>query len=432
MTYKRRLAAIRVALVLLGLLLGAHAHATTVAWTNGRWFDGEFFAARTMYSVDGVLTRRRPASIDSTVDLAGRYVVPAFGDAHHHGIDSGDSLDAKIAQFLRAGVFYVKNPNVIPDLLTDEVRSRINTPTSIDVAFANGGLTATGGHPVALHAKLSARGVFEGLGPEDMENRAYFIIDDKKDLEEKWPRIRAGRPDFIKTFLLYSRPRGGRGEAPHRPEGLDPEVLKAIVARAHRDGLRVTTHIETAVDFDNALRAGVDEITHLPIPDRAVSADLRDYLIDARTARLAARRNVTVVATANIFDRPQFGLAGPDAEKSYLDAIRANQRANLHRLADAGVRIAIGSDGISGEQPMVTALDEVMYLHRHGFFDNRTLLKMWAEHTPQAIFPERRIGRLREGYEANFLVLQADPIADFSNVGRIALRVKHGRVLDVD
>ncbi|HEY0660503.1 MAG TPA: amidohydrolase family protein [Lysobacter sp.] len=416
---------------LLGLLVAASAHARNVEWRNGRWYDGESFAPRAMYSVDGVLTERRPISIDSTVDLAGQYVVPAYGDAHHHGIDSADGLETKIARFLEVGVFYVKNPNVIPDLLTDEVRGRINTGRSIDVVFANGGLTASGGHPAPLHASLAARGVFKGLRPEDMENRAYFIIDSIDDLKVKWPRILAGRPDFIKTFLLYSAPHG-TGEARKRSEGLDPGVLTEIVARAHRDGLRVTTHIETAIDFDRAVRAGVDEITHLPIPDRAVSPDLGDYLISATSAREAARRDVTVVATGNIFDRPQFKLAGENPEPAYLAAIRDNQRANLRMLADAGVRIAIGSDGISGEQPMVTALDEVQYLHRYGFFDARELLRMWTEHTAATIFPDRRIGRLQEGYEADFLVLQGDPLVDFSNVSRIALRVRQGEVLGTD
>lgn len=410
------------------MALAPSVRAQTTEWTNGRWFDGKNFVERSVYSVDGMLTHRRPAQVDKTVDLAGKFVVPAFGDAHHHGIDSEEGLEAKIAQFLKAGIFYVKNPNVIPDLLGDGLRRRINLPSSIDVAFSNGGLTSTGGHPVALHASLAARGVFKGLQPSDMEGKAYFIIDSTDDLASKWPRIRAGRPDFIKTFLLFSDA-GKRTKT--KSQGLSTGVLEAIVARAHEDGLRVTAHIETAADFRNALHAGVDEITHLPIPDREVSPDLADFLIDAPTARLAARRHVTVVATANIFDRPALGLAGPEREPAYLARIRANQRTNLRRLADAHVPIAIGSDGISGEQPMVTALDEIRYLHRHGIFDNLFLLKAWTETTAATIFPGRRIGSLQEGYEANFLVLDADPLVDITNVERIALRVKHGRILSI-
>jgi hypothetical protein len=239
-----------------------------VRWDNGRWFDGRGFTRQTVYTVDGTLTRVAPAHVDEAVDLGQRYVVPPFGDAHHHGIDSPDGLERKIQAFLRAGIFYVKNPNVIPDLLTPEVRAAINKPSSIDVVFSNGGLTRTGGHPSALHAKLAAKGVFKGLRPEDMENRAYFFIDGEADLDAKWPRIRAGKPDFIKTFL------GGDAQLPPEFRGLDPAVLPAIVAHAHRDGLRVTSHISSVADFRVAVEAGVDEINHLPCTARTCATTI--------------------------------------------------------------------------------------------------------------------------------------------------------------
>jgi hypothetical protein len=51
---------------------------------------------------------------------------------------------------------------------------------------------------------------------------------------------------------------------------------------------------------------------------------------------------------------------------------------------------------------------------------------MWSVTTPRAILPDRRIGRLREGYEASFLVPGGDPLADFGNTRRIVRRVKQG------
>jgi imidazolonepropionase-like amidohydrolase len=51
---------------------------------------------------------------------------------------------------------------------------------------------------------------------------------------------------------------------------------------------------------------------------------------------------------------------------------------------------------------------------------------MWSVTTPRAIFPKRSIGELRDGYEASFLVLRADPLADIAATRAIALRVKKG------
>ncbi|HET7730479.1 MAG TPA: amidohydrolase family protein [Usitatibacter sp.] len=420
---------IRTLLAALLLPLALASGAETVAWRGGYWFDGDRFVFGTRHSRDGVFVGREPARIDRTVELGERFVVPAYGDAHHHGIDSAEALDDKVTVFLEAGIFYVKNPNAIADLVTPAVRERLAGPGSVDVAFAMGGITSPNGHPVPLHRYLASLGVFRGLRPEDMEDRAYFVVRDEADLEAKWPRIVAARPDFIKTFLLFSEEYEGR--EPLRREtddlfhrGLDPKVLAAIVRKAHGAGLRVTTHIDTARDFSNAVDAGVDEINHLPQPDQRFSADLSDYVIDAATARKAAERGITVVTTASTTER-----LSPSLPAAWLPAMRANQVANLRVLREAGVRVAIGSDGISGERRFVTARDEVRFLARHRMMDNLSLLRAWAVDTPRTIFPARKLGSLAPGYEASFLVLAADPLADPENLHRISMRVKGGVVL---
>jgi imidazolonepropionase-like amidohydrolase len=69
---------------------------------------------------------------------------------------------------------------------------------------------------------------------------------------------------------------------------------------------------------------------------------------------------------------------------------------------------------------------EAIYLSSLGVYSNAELLRLWTEVTPQSIFPNRQIGRLARGYESSFIVLDGDPLADFSNVKRIKLRVKQG------
>lgn len=414
---------------LLLLLAPLPALAETVAWRNALWFDGTRFVPGTKYSVDGAFVARAPARIDRTVELGERHVVPAYGEAHHHGIDSAEAIDDKITVFLEAGIFYVKNPNVIPDLITPEVRARLGRPGTIDVAFANGGLTSSGGHPVPLHAYLASLGVFKGLTPADMEDRAYFVVADEAELEAKWPRILAGKPDFIKTFLLFSEEYEGRKplarETDGKPnKGLDPKVLAAVVRKAHASRLRVSTHVDTARDFVNAVAAGVDEINHLPQPDQRFSPDLSAYVIPPEAARLAASKGITVVTTASTTER-----LSPSLPADWLGPMRANQAANLRTLREAGVRIAIGSDGISGERRFVTARDEINFLARHGMMDPLSLLRAWSVDTPKTVLPERKVGELREGFEANFLVLGGDPLADPANLHRIAMRVKQGMVL---
>lgn len=420
----------RSALAALALLaLSCAASAADRAWINGQWFDGEKFVARTMYSVSGRLSTQAPAATLPVEDLQGRYVVPPYGDAHHHGIDGPEGLDAKIDTFLRQGIFYVKNPNVIPDYLDASVRARLNRPDSIDVSFSNGGLTGSGGHPGPLHDKLAARGVFKGMTPSDMENRAYFVIDSPQQLAEKWPLIARGKPDFIKTYLNGDHALEHPSEHPHHggQSGLRPDVLRAVVSTAHRHGLRVSTHVDTAADFGVAVRAGVDEVNHMPLANPLLAGSVEATAISWADAVTAARRQVFVVATANVLHR----FHGARWDALGHARVNAGQRANLQLLRRAGVRVAIGSDGISGELPFVTALDEARYLQQRGFVSNLELLQMWTLNTAATIFPGRRIGRLADGFEADFLVLDGDPIQDFANFQRIDRRVKAGEVIQL-
>ena len=54
---------------------------------------------------------------------------------------------------------------------------------------------------------------------------------------------------------------------------------------------------------------------------------------------------------------------------------------------------------------------------------------MWTLDCAQTAFPGRRIGRLAEGYEASFLILEADPLADLGATGQIRAAMKQGQPL---
>jgi imidazolonepropionase-like amidohydrolase len=396
--------------------LAASPAPKTFKFTNGQWFDGQTFQRRTFYAVDGVFSSKKPATVDEVVDLKNGYVVPPFGDAHNHYIAGPHDIHRILDQYLHDGIFYAKNPASI-HRDTEQIRNLINRPDSVDVIFANAGLTATGGHPVRLYDKILIK--VKTPGPNGtFENLAYYIIDNKEDLDRKWPLIMADHPDFIKTHLLYSEEFEKRRDDPkyYGDKGLDPKVLPLIVAKAHADGLRVACHIETATDFRNALAAGVDEIAHLP--GYYVDPKHPDWFpITAADAALAARQGVDLVTTTYVATDE---IKNPEE----LKKAQAIQVANLRLLHDAGVKLAIGPD-VYG----VTSLAEALNLYQLKVFDNLTLLKMWSEATPEVIFPKRKIGRLKDGYEASFLVLDANPLEDFANVKNIRLRFKQGQFI---
>jgi imidazolonepropionase-like amidohydrolase len=238
----------------------------------------------------------------------------------------------------------------------------------------------------------------------------------------------AGKPDFIKTYLLYSEEYAKRKDdkAYDGWKGLDPAILPEIVRRAHRDGLRVSTHVETAVDFHGAVVAGVDEINHLPgfRPDRndiANYVNLSRYQISEGDAKLARKKQIVVVTTVGETVDATFNEKYNERDRL---AVRSMLVQNLQLLRKYHVSIAVGSDSFRQ-----TALAEALSLAKLQAFDNLTLLKMWCEATAATIFPKRKIGYLKDGYEANFLVLTGNPLTDFPNVKTIELRIKQGEPL---
>ena len=384
--------------------------ATPYALLNGRWFDGDSFVGRTAYVADGKLTFVRPTSVRGTLDLAGGYVIPPLTEAHNHNLGGYSQDTAALRAYLDAGVFYVKILSYLPRM-TDPVRHLFNNPRSVDVVFANGGLTGSGGHPIRLRERLLDQGVYPGFTRETLKDHAYFVIDNATDLETKWPLVLAGRPDFIKVILVYTEEFAKRRDdtAYFGMKGLDPDLVPRVVAKARQYGLRVSAHTNTATDFRNAIRGGVDEIAHLP------GFDAPSLLSDA-DIEAAKAAGVTVVTTASLANRRK-------QSPELFARIQEAQRSNLSRLIAAGVPVAIGSDNYDD-----TSVGEALYLKELGI-DNRTLLRMWTENGARTAFPGRRIGALREGYEASFLVLAANPLDDIANVRRIVLAVKEGAIL---
>lgn len=96
-----------VGIIRLALLLPLMAIADD-AYINGYWYDGDAFAERLVYVVNGRISYTPPDRIDNTIDLAGAYVIPPFGEAHNHDLTTDFEPQERISEYLRDGVFYAK------------------------------------------------------------------------------------------------------------------------------------------------------------------------------------------------------------------------------------------------------------------------------------------------------------------------------------
>lgn len=376
----------------------ASAHGAT-RFENGLWYRDGGFVPETWVAVEGELRRDWEGEAE-VVDLDGGFVVPAYGDAHRHGF-TGDAFAADNEASLRAGVFWIGNPNSLVSR-TGPVRKVVARPETVDVRYSHGGLTGPGGHPRPIYDRMADQW---GVAPADLEGDAYHEIEDLADLEATWPTILAAGPDFVKVMLERSEHHAVRRDDPawYGRRGLDPALVPEVVERAHAAGLRVSVHATSRADVAVAIASGADELAHLPL-DR----------LGPEEAAAAASAGITVVTTT-VSHRPYDG----DED---LDAVH---RANLALLRDHGVALVLGTD--SG----ATVVDEARNLARLGAFTPAELLELISVRTPEWIFPERDLGRLEEGGEASFLVLDADPTRDVAALSRIRTRVKAGHVLDL-
>lgn len=385
---------------------------------NGLWFDGDGFAPKTAYIVDGALLfSDGDDAAANVVDLEDGYVVPPFCEAHNHNLGGGGvDVDETVARYLEDGVYYVMLPGSFA-FYRSQIIDKLNNPNSVDAVFANNGLTGSGGHPRRLRESLMARyGLYPDFTKETLPDKGYFEADTLPQLHEKWALILAERPDFVKAMLLHSEEYDVRKDDPdyYGRRGLNPDLLPELVRLVHGAGLRLAVHVETDADMATALRAGADIIAHLPSHDS-------DILISDETISLAAETNAAIVTTTSVAKR--FEERDPERYEAVLKA----QRENLSRLAQAGANLVLGSDNV-----MDTSLGEAEHLASLGALDNETILKMWTENCARTVFPDRKVGRLADGFEASFVVLDANPLEDFSTVRRINMRVKDGRILALE
>ena len=404
---------------------GAAPAAPPVRIVGGRAFDhgSGTFVARDLAIAGGTFIDPADVPADArTIDAAGFYLLPPYAEAHTHGFYGGDYGRQYERRMLEAGVFYALSANNQNDQSRDH---RDWTPdrgpaAKLDAAFANGGWTRPGGHPVPLYRGLHT-GVYRRPAETFMAERgddAFYEVAVAADLDAKWPTFMATEPDLVKLYLLNS-------QSPATPagtgDGLSPQMADRVVAKAEAAGLRTIAHVESVQDIAAALDAGVDALAHLPYSTRKsepfAAFEAATAIPPALAARLA-EANVAAIGTQFLaftyLDRIE-----DEAERGRREAVFVN---NLRTLREAGVTLLIGSDASS---PFGEADDWA----ERGVIPPADLLTIWTRDTPRWIFPDRKLGELAPGFEGNVIGVTGNPLDDWSAAGDVALAVKAGLVL---
>ncbi len=222
---------------------------------------------------------------------------------------------------------------------------------------------------------------------------------------------------------------------------MTPEIYGAVIDAAHKAGLRVASHLFYLEDAKGLLAAGTDFVAH-SIRD----ADVDNEVISALKARgvcysptLMREVSTFIYESTPDFFSDTFFLAHANPEwvammkdpvrqqstrtsataQRYKVALEVASR-NLKRLANAGIPIAMGTDtGPTGRFQGYFELMELELMVKAGLTP-RQVLGSATRDAARCMKLDREVGTLEAGKWADFVALDADPLANISNVRRIS------------
>ena len=220
-----------------------------------------------------------------------------------------------------------------------------------------------------------------------------------------------------------------------------PEVYRAVIDEAHKKGLRVAVHLFYLADAKSVLDAGGDFIAH----------SIRDADVDAEVIAALKTRHVCVCptlmrevstfvyeSTPGFFADPFFqkhadaqaisalneparqeAMRRSPAAQRYKTALDMATR-NLKKLSDAGVVIAMGTDsGPPARFPGYFEQMELELMAKAGLTPRQVLASATRD-AARCMKIDKDLGTLEPGKWADFVVLNADPLAD----------IRHTRAID--
>lgn len=396
-------------------IISAQSAGKNYEYKNGQWYTGLEFASGTWYVSNGLFTQKAPVQIDSVIDLGGKWIIPPIGDAGSSSI-SGGRASTMAKQYMDEGVFYVQVLNNTQDA-RKSIQPAFNKTNTPDVAFTNGAITCSYGEPFLKYEGPAqeipnpadwAKSYDKIKGGKKLLGDAYWFIDNKDALNTQWAQITAQKPDVLVIYLLDAQVNGGK-----ESKGLSVDMAKAVVKKAHKENIRVIARVETGNDVKIGLKVGVDGFGNLPGHNWDGTGDPSKFEISNDDMKKMIKKNIPI---ATLLSHAQTTVSRP--------AVKEFQSKMLARLLENGVNLILASDDLQR-----TTRGEFGYLAGLAKQNSAYLIKIACENTPAAIFPNRKVGKIKEGYEASFLVLTDDPFANILKIRAMAFKVKNGVVV---
>ena len=331
------------------------------------------------------------------VSLAGKTVMPTIVDTHVHLSTTRDALLTDLRQRAYFGVSAALSMGLDPP--GDPFKVRAEAPAGVARYF------------------LAGRGI---TMPEPGRSDVPYWITTEAEARKAVQEQAALKVDLIKIWV---DDRDGKFKK------LPSELYTAVIDEAHKQKLRVAAHIFNLSDAKGLLKAGIDAFAH-GIRDK----DADDEVV----ALIRARKNVVLIP--NMPDRgvqvDYSWLRGsiPDGELTKVQAASTDrpqaqtafgiQARNLKKLSDAGMTIAVGTDGNTAWAPHVEMADMVA----SGMTPAQVIVS--ATKNGAEFLRMSDTGTIAVGKNADLLVLDANPLDDITNTRKISAVYLKGVAVD--
>jgi imidazolonepropionase-like amidohydrolase len=244
----------------------------------------------------------------------------------------------------------------------------------------------------------------------DTEDQARKAVDD----------LVAHRVDIVKIWI---------DDRDGKYPKMTPALYGAAIAEAHKLGYRTTAHIYTLDDAKGALRAGIDAFAH-SVRDRDIDDEYLtlikqhpNFVVNPNLPDRGVKTDVSWLK-ASLSPAEMQKVEERNVDNPKAQAFYGIQARNTAKLAKAGVKIVLGTDGNTPWGPHVEMADMVAA--------GMTPAQVIKASTKDAAEFLRMAegGTLEVGKSADFIVLDANPLDDITNTRRISAVYLRGAAVD--
>lgn len=393
---------------------------------------------------------------DTLIDGQGKYLIPGLMDAHIHFFQSGglytrpDALDMTHVFSYDEEIQFAKDNAV--DYMKRYLRQGITTVMDVGGPLWNFEVRDVIAKDTLSPNVLVTGPLFSMVSRPQLDRGDPPIIQvtNKQDVLELFNKQLPYKPDFMKVWYVVT---------PDLPAEKSYPLVAYLGELCRENNLKLAVHSTQLETAKLAVKAGANILVH-SVDDEVIPSD---FIKELKKGQVTYIPTLTVTDgyiktfTGQIDHHAQdLKWANPEAYNSLSDPNKVDRsmwpenlkrmygierpaalnqrdsvmRINLRALHQAGINVVTGTDaGNIGTMHASSFIPE-LYAMQEAEMSNWDLLVSSTINSAKGFAIDDRVGSIKEGKQADLVLLSANPLENIQNLNAIALVIKDGELLD--